>query len=342
MGCIVAIEQSSRGVLEQFGKFNSVMTPGCHCLWPCCGQSNAGTVSLRIQQLVVKAGTKTKDNVFIDVEVSVQFQVLQDRVYDMFYKLTDPKIQIKSYVEDAVRRIVPRLKVDQVFLSKDEISNQVREQLASEMTAFGMQILRCLVTDLDLDKKVKRAMNEIERQKRLRHAATDKADAHKIAVVQHAEAEAEAKYLSGVGIAEQRLAIVNGLRDSVVSFADQIEGADPREAIQILIVTNYYDAVRDIASNSDNATLFFPHAPSAVNEVSQSLRSFNHLPAHINAKIDEAGAFASALSSSSALPSVLPAAIEASAPSNKHKAKSKTIIVNDDDDNDSDDDDDDL
>ncbi|CAM9601716.1 unnamed protein product, partial [Sphacelaria rigidula] len=167
---------------------------------------------------------QTKDNVFVTAVVSVQYQAVETKIYDAYYRLTDPKAQIRSYVYDVVRSTLPKLDLDQAFDSKDDIAVNVKNQLETVMMEYGYQILQTLVTDLDPDRRVKEAMNEINASKRMREAATNKAEADKIMQVKAAEAEAESKYLSGVGVSRQRKAIVDGLRESVQTFSTSIEG----------------------------------------------------------------------------------------------------------------------
>lgn len=174
-----------------------------------------GTLSLRIQQLDVYCETKTKDNVFVQVAVAVQYRVISEKAYDAYYRLSDPREQVRSYVFDVVRSTVPRMELDEAFASKEDIANAVLQQLTAVMADYGYEIMESLVTDLSPDARVKASMNEINASRRLKEAAEHKADADKIKQIKAAEAEAESKYLSGVGVARQRKAIVNGLQESV-------------------------------------------------------------------------------------------------------------------------------
>lgn len=183
-----------------------------------------GRLSLRIQQLDVLCETKTKDNVFIRVTVSVQYHVIQENAYEAFYRLSDPRGQIQSYVFDVVRSTVPKLELDEAFASKDEIASSVLTQLQNVMREYGYSIKNTLVTDLSPDEKVKASMNEINASRRLKEAASHKAEADKTKQVKAAEAEAEARYLSGLGVARQRKAIVEGLQTSVSEFSDEVPG----------------------------------------------------------------------------------------------------------------------
>jgi regulator of protease activity HflC (stomatin/prohibitin superfamily) len=194
-------------------------------------------------------------------------------VYDAYYRLTDPQAQIRSYVYDSVRSAVPKMELDSAFEAKDDIAIAVKENLQSVMEDYGYSILQTLVTDMDPDRRVKDAMNEINSSKRIREAATHKAEADKILQVKAAEAEAESKYLSGVGVARQRQAIVAGLRDSISEFSEQVQGASPKDAMDLLLLTQYFDALTSIGSSSKATTIFLPHDPASVGQVASAMRN---------------------------------------------------------------------
>jgi regulator of protease activity HflC (stomatin/prohibitin superfamily) len=218
------VQQQTAAIVQSFGKYNRVAGPGLHFRIPFV-EKVAGTVNLRVQQLDVEVETKTQDNVFVRVVVSVQYFVPPDKVYDAFYRLDDPVNQIRAFVFDVVRARVPQIRLDDVFEKKDEIATAVREELSQVMDDFGYGIVKALVTDIDPDAKVKAAMNEINAAQRMRVAATERGEADKILQVKAAEAEAESKALSGRGIADQRRAIIEGLRESVDEFQNrQISG----------------------------------------------------------------------------------------------------------------------
>jgi len=245
-------------MISSWGKFTRVASPGCHFLNFLCGERVSGFVSQRIQQLDVSCETKTLDNVFVMVVVSVQYQVVPGSEEDAFYKLTDPGHQITAYIFDVVRAAVPKIKLDDVFSYKEEIANQVKSQLQKAMSSFGFQIVGALVTDINPDAKVKAAMNEINAAQRLREATKDKAEADKLLVVKAAEAESESKYLAGVGIARQRQAIINGLRDSVVTFSNDVPGTGTVEIMDMMMLTQYNDMLRDVGAHAKNNTVFVP------------------------------------------------------------------------------------
>jgi len=267
--CLVCIRTQEVGIVEDLGQFKSLIDPGLHCIcYPL--QAVAGKLSLRIQQLDVHCETKTKDNVFVDVGVAVQYRVITEGAYDAYYRLSDPRNQIQSYVFDVVRSTVPRMKLDEAFASKAEIASQTLSQLEQVMKEYGYEILNTLVTDLDPDAVNKAAMNEITASKRLKEASSHKAEANKVQQVKAAEADAEAKYLSGVGVARQRKAIVQGLQSSVEEFAEEVEGATPKDVMDILLLTQYFDTLSVVGANN----LILEHDPSTVanlqKQISQS------------------------------------------------------------------------
>jgi len=257
--CVVCIRTKEVGVVENLGEYKRLLDAGLHfVLWPLQGVS--GRLTLRIQQLDVVCETKTKDNVFVQVQVSVQFRVLEEEAYNAYYRLSDPRGQIQSYVFDVVRSTVPRMELDQTFASKAEIASAVKDKLKSVMHQYGYEIVESLVTDLAPDSKVKASMNEINASKRLKEAAIYKAEADKIRQVKNAEAEAEARYLSGLGVARQRKAIVEGLQTSVAEFSEVVEMATPKDVMDILLLTQYFDTLSTIGANS----LILEHDPATV------------------------------------------------------------------------------
>jgi len=218
----------SRPPIAPTGQYKAILEPGFHCLmWPF--MNIVGKLSLCIQQLDVYCKTKTKDNVFVQVAVAVQYRVIAEGAYDAYYRLTDPKGQIQSYVFDVVRSTVPKMELDEAFSSKDEIADSVLQQLNDVMKEYGYEIRNTLVTDLSPDSKVKASMNEINASRRLKEAASHKAEADKVKQVKMAEGEAEACYLSGLGVARQRKAIVSGLQASVSEFSEEVEGYKPKD-----------------------------------------------------------------------------------------------------------------
>lgn len=259
--------------------------PGFNCVWCCLGQRVAGKLSLRIQQLDVRCETKSKDNVFLDIVVSVQYLVQKESLFDAFYKLTDSRAQITSYVYDEIRAQVPKMDLDDVFTAKEEIALAVKTELAKSMAGFGYAVIQTLITDIEPAAKVKAAMNEINAAQRMRLAAYQQSEADKIRIVKAAEADAEAKYLAGQGIARQRQAIIAGLRESVTSFQDGVNDVSSRDVMELLLITQYFDTLKEAASNGRTNTIFLDHSPAAVANTAASLRE-----AFISANAADAGA----------------------------------------------------
>ncbi|XP_042976527.1 hypersensitive-induced response protein 1-like isoform X1 [Carya illinoinensis] len=270
-GCI-QVDQSNVVVREHFGKFDDVLEPGCHCLPWCLGYQVAGSLSLRVQQLDVRCETKTKDNVFVNVVASIQYRAIAEKASDAFYRLSNTRGQIQSYVFDVIRASVPKLNLDAVFEQKNDIAKAVEEELEKAMSTYGFEIVQTLIVDIEPDVQVKRAMNEINAAARLRVAANEKAEAEKILQIKKAEGEAESKYLSGLGIARQRQAIVDGLRDSVLAFSDNVPGTTPKDVMDMVLVTQYFDTMKEIGASSKSSSVFIPHGPGAVRDVATQIR----------------------------------------------------------------------
>ena len=268
---VFIVRHQTSAVIERFGRFNRVSSSGLRWKIPLI-ERVAGRLSLRIQQLDVKVETKTKDNVFVNVVVSVQHMVIPQKVFDAFYKLQQPEAQITSYVYDVVRARVPGIELDNVFETKDDIAQAVRVELAQIMDDFGYGIIKALVTDIDPDPNVKASMNQINAAQRLRVAAVEEAEADKIRVVKAAEGEAESKALQGKGIADQRLAIVEGLRESVTDFQDNVPGTTAQDVMNLVLMTQYFDTLKDIGLSSKTNTILIPHSPGGMTQVADQLR----------------------------------------------------------------------
>lgn len=271
LGSFFTVDQQSVAIIERFGKFVRVAEAGLHFKIPFI-EKVKGKVSLRVLQLDVSAETKTQDNVFVNVLVSVQYYVLPDRVFDAFYKLNNPEVQINSYVFDVVRARVPKITLDELFEKKDEIADAVKEELNETMVNFGFGILNTLVTDIEPDNKVKDSMNEINAAQRLRVAATEKGEAEKILKVKAAEADAEAKALQGRGVADQRKAIIDGLRASVEDFSSNVDGTTPKDVMNLVLMTQYFDTLKDVGEKSNSNTILMPHSPSGMSDIAQQIR----------------------------------------------------------------------
>jgi regulator of protease activity HflC (stomatin/prohibitin superfamily) len=269
---LFTVRQQTAAIVERFGKFTKVSNAGLNFKIPLIDRI-AGKVSLRIQQLDVRVETKTKDNVFVFVVVSVQYYVLPEKVVDAFYRLQDPKGQITSFVFDTVRARVPNTNLDELFVMKDDIAMAVKAELDQVMDDFGYGIVKALVTDIDPDAKVKQSMNEINAAQRLRVAAVEQAEADKIRVVKAAEGEAESKALQGKGIAEQRKAIIEGLRESVKSFSNDVAGTNAQDVMNLVMMTQYFDTIKDLGNNGQNNTILIPHSPSGMGDLSDQMRN---------------------------------------------------------------------
>lgn len=257
--CCKCVNTGEIGLIEKFGRFNRVARAGfTFILWPI--EDIAGLQTLRVQQLDVLTESKTKDDVTVHVKVAVQYQVIPDKVYDAFYRLTRPELQIRAYVDDVVRSTMPRMTLDTAFEAKEDVARSVKESLDKVMHEYGYQIMQALVTDLQPDSKVRNAMNEINAAKRNKQAAAERAEADKILLVKAAEAESEAKYLSGVGVARQRKAIVDGFKDSVLDFTGGVDGTTPKDIINMMMVTQYLDMLKDVGQCPTNSTTFVPHS----------------------------------------------------------------------------------
>lgn len=270
-GC-VQVGQSTVAVKERFGRFQDVLEPGCHCLPWCFGYQVAGELSLRVQQLDVRCETKTKDNVFVTVVASIQYRALAEKASDAYYKLSNTTSQIQAYVFDVIRSSVPKLLLDSAFEQKNDIAKAVEEELEKAMSGYGFEIVQTLIVDIEPDAQVKRAMNEINAASRMRVAANEKAEAEKILQIKRAEGEAESKYLSGLGIARQRQAIVDGLRDSVIAFSENVPGTSAKDVMDMVLVTQYFDTMKDIGASSKSSAVFVPHGPGAVKDIASQIR----------------------------------------------------------------------
>ncbi len=266
------VQQRTAAIVQRLGKFVREAKPGLNVKVPFIDRV-VGRVNLRVQQLNVKIETKTEDNVFVQMVVAVQFYVLPEKVYDAFYKLDDAERQITSYVFDVVRAQVPKIKLDDVFEKKDDIAITVKGELAQVMEGFDYGILKALVTDIDPDPKVKESMNEINAAQRMRVAATEKGEADRILKVKAAEGDAQSKALQGRGIADQRKAIVEGLRDSVDEFQRSVPGTTAKDVMNLVLMTQYFDTLKEIGASSRSNTILIPHSPGSLASLSEQIRN---------------------------------------------------------------------
>lgn len=257
---VFTVKQQSAAIIERFGKFHSIRQSGLHFKIPLIDKIS-GRLSLKIQQLDVIVETKTKDDVFVKLKVSVQFKVIKDKVYDAFYKLDYPHDQITSYVFDVVRAEVPKMKLDDVFERKDDIAIAVKSELNDAMMEYGYDIIKTLVTDIDPDEQVKQAMNRINASEREKIAAQYEGDAQRILIVEKAKAEAESKRLQGQGIADQRREIARGLEESVDVLNNV--GINSQEASALIVVTQHYDTLQSIGEETNTNLILLPNSPQA-------------------------------------------------------------------------------
>ena len=257
---LFTVKQQTAAIVERFGKFQSIRQSGLHFKIPLIDRIS-GRLSLKIQQLDVLIETKTLDDVFVRLKVSVQFKVIKDKVYDAFYKLDYPHDQITSYVFDVVRAEVPKMKLDDVFVKKDDIAIAVKSELNQAMMDYGYDIIKTLVTDIDPDAQVKEAMNRINASEREKIAAQFEGDAARILIVEKAKAEAERKRLQGQGIADQRREIARGLEESV-EVLNKV-GINSQEASALIVVTQHYDTLQSIGQETNSNLILLPNSPQA-------------------------------------------------------------------------------
>jgi regulator of protease activity HflC (stomatin/prohibitin superfamily) len=267
------VPQDKWYAVEKFGKYSHMLTPGLACggfdVCGCC--LTYRSITSRVEQIMCTVSTKTKDNVFVTAQVAVQQSVKPEAVVDAMYKLANVHAQIDSYVSDVVRSSVPHMTIDEAFEKKDDISVSVQTKLQTEMSNYGFIIHKALVTELVPDASVVQSMNEINKQKRLRDAAIMAAEAEKIKVVKQAEASADAAQLQGEGIARQRRAIIDGLRDSITHGSQ--ETLSTEKISELLLITQYFETLRDIAAHSKAQTVFLPHSAGAVSDVASQIRN---------------------------------------------------------------------
>ena len=258
------VRTATAGVVERFGKFDRITRPGLHFLIPFA--EHVYFVDLQVKQAQFSVETKTHDNVFVQIPVSVQYAVLDDKIADAFYKLSTPQKQIESFVFNSILGHVPKLTLDETFEQQSSISIAVKQELDATMSGFGFNILNALVTDIIPDDKVKAAMNDINAAQRAQVAAQARGEAEKILKVKQAEAEAESKALQGNGIARERQAIIDGLSSSIEHFQQGVPNTSAGEVMALVLLTQYFDTLRDIGTRGGTNTLFLPNNPGASND----------------------------------------------------------------------------
>jgi regulator of protease activity HflC (stomatin/prohibitin superfamily) len=290
LSALFTVKQQTAAILERFGKFLSIRNSGLQLKIPVVDRI-AGRINLKIQQLDVLVETKTKDDVFVRLKISVQFQVIKEKVYDAFYKLESPHDQITSYVFDVVRAEVPKMKLDDVFERKDDIAIAVKEELNEAMINYGYDIIKTLVTDIDPDVQVKAAMNRINAAEREKVAAEYEAEAERIKIVAKARAEAESKRLQGQGIADQRREIARGLEESVDVLNNV--GINSQEASALIVVTQHYDTLQSIGEETNTNLILLPNSPQTgsnmLNEMIASFVASNQIGEEMKKQNDKKG-----------------------------------------------------
>ena len=272
LSAVYVVRQQSVAIIERFGRYHKIATSGIHSRLPFGIDKIASRIQLRLLQSEIVVETKTKDNVFVMMNVATQYRVNERNVTDAYYKLIRPEAQIKSYIEDALRSSVPKLTLDELFEKKDEIALEVQHQVAEEMTTYGYIIVKTLITKVEPDAEVKQSMNEINAAQRKRVAAQELAEADKIKIVTAAEAEAEKDRLHGVGIAQQRKAIVDGLAESIAELKEANVGMTEEQIMSILLTNQYLDTLNTFAAKG-NQTLFLPNTPNGVDDVRTQILS---------------------------------------------------------------------
>jgi regulator of protease activity HflC (stomatin/prohibitin superfamily) len=253
--CYVCVSEMDRGLVEKLGEFDRVLEPGCSCLVPCTEQVS-GMISLKCRAIPLRVDTKTKDNVLVVVACAVHYEVMEDRVRDAYYRFSNPSGQISSYAGNVIRGEVPKMTIDELFTSRDEIQIALKRELDVKMADFGFNIVATLIIDIDPIDAIKQAMSQINTNARMRQAMSFKSDAEKIEIIKAAEGDAEAKRLSGVGLAEQRKAATAGLQQSVENFQHGVKGIKAKEVMSLLLMNQYFDALKDIATQGRGTVVF--------------------------------------------------------------------------------------
>jgi regulator of protease activity HflC (stomatin/prohibitin superfamily) len=271
-GSFFTVETAQVAIVQRLGKFARVAGPGLNWKTPLI-ETVVRRMSMKVQQFDVKVETKTQDNVFVQIPVSIQYKVIPDSVEAAFYKLTDPVKQIESMVYNVVLGHVPKMKLDDTFLNQAAIANDLRDSLDGSMKEYGYSIVKVLISDIVPDQKVKAAMNDINAAQREREATVSRAETNKLLLVKQAEAEAESKRLQGEGIANQRKAIISGLKDSVEDFAKTVPGSTPQDVMQLVLMTQYLDTLKDIAANDRTNTVLIPHTPNTLTDLFGQIRN---------------------------------------------------------------------
>src|SRR5713226_5596224 len=272
LGSFFTVETAQVAIVQRLGKFARVAGPGLNWKTPYL-ETVVRRLSMKVQQFDVQVETKTQDNVFVHIPVSIQYKVMPDAVEAAFYKLSDPVKQIESMVYNVVLGHVPKMKLDDTFLNQADIASDLRDNLDASMKEYGYSIVKVLISDIVPDQKVKAAMNDINAAQREREATVSRAETNKMLLVKQAEAEAESKRLQGEGIANQRKAIITGLKDSVEDFAKTVPGSTPQDVMQLVLITQYFDTLKEIAANDHSNTILTPHTPNTLTDLFSQIRN---------------------------------------------------------------------
>lgn len=269
---ILIVHQQSVALIERLGRFVRIAGPGISFRIPFI-ERVSGVISLRLSQMDVAVETKSKDNVFVHVMISVQYRILAEKVYEAFYTFEDAESQIRAYVFDVIRARIPHIHLDDVFSRKDDIAMAVESELRGVMQDFGYDIMKALVTDIHPDEKVKSAMNEINEAQRLRCAALERAEAEKILKIKQAEADSESKILQGQGLAGQRKAIAAGMKEALELFQSDLPGTNTQDIMHLMILSQYFDTLKELGNSGKTNTIFLPHSPEGLHQFQDQLRN---------------------------------------------------------------------
>ncbi len=272
LGSFFTVETAQVAIVQRLGKFARVAGPGLNWKTPYL-ETVVRRLSMKVQQFDVQVETKTQDNVFVQIPVSIQYKIIPEGVEAAFYKLSDPVKQIESMVYNVVLGHVPKMKLDDTFLNQADIASDLRDNLDASMKEYGYSIVKVLISDIVPDQKVKAAMNDINAAQREREATVSRAETNKMLLVKQAEAEAESKRLQGEGIANQRKAIITGLKDSVEDFAKTVPGSTPQDVMQLVLMTQYFDTLKEIAANDHTNTILVPHTPNTLTDIYSQIRN---------------------------------------------------------------------
>jgi regulator of protease activity HflC (stomatin/prohibitin superfamily) len=272
LGSFFTVETAQVAIVQRLGKFARVAGPGLNWKTPYL-ETVVRRLSMKVQQFDVQVETKTQDNVFVQIPVSIQYKIMPDAVEAAFYKLSDPVKQIESMVYNVVLGHVPKMRLDDTFLNQADIASDLRDNLDASMKEYGYSIVKVLISDIVPDQKVKAAMNDINAAQREREATVSRAETNKMLLLKQAEAEAESKRLQGEGIANQRKAIITGLKDSVEDFAKTVPGSTPQDVMQLVLMTQYFDTLKEIAANDHSNTILIPHTPNTLTDIYSQIRN---------------------------------------------------------------------